>query len=78
MTEQDANEKLEGLVGIDRAFRLMRHWEASVQAASGNRYTLDPHRHVDQIENFRRRARRDGFSEAAIDCYARDIQGVTA
>lgn len=76
MTEQEASQKLESLVGVDRAFRLMRHWMDSVQTAAGNRFTLSPHKQVNQLDSFRRRANNDGYSEAAITCYIQEIQGM--
>lgn len=73
MDEQEATDKLEELVGsVDKCFRLMRLYEACVQAASGNRFTLTKLPTAE--ERFRKRAKEEGYSQAAINHYLNHVR----
>jgi len=72
MDEQEATNKLEKLVGsVDCCFRLMRLYVSCEQAASGNRFTLQKLSTAE--ERFRKRAKEEGYSQAAINHYLNHI-----
>lgn len=74
LSERDENAEFEALAGgPEKAFRMMRLWERAEQAASGNRYTLGEQ--VDPVAVFVSAARRDRFSDKAIQYYVEEIQG---
>lgn len=68
MNEEEANNKLEELVGnVDGCFRLMRLYEHCVQAASSNKFTLRKLPTVE--ERFRRSANAAGYSNDVVNHY---------
>jgi hypothetical protein len=70
MTERELNEKLEDMVGISRAFQLVRIATRATQAASGNRFVAHPPKWQRTAEDhFIDIAKREGFSGQAIDFY---------
>ena len=69
--EQAVNDHLEGLVGINRSFRLMDIARAATQSASGNQFTLNPRQKVDPEKVFRKRAENENFSKESIDFYVK-------
>ena len=73
MDEQEATDKLERLVGsIDGCFRLMRLYRSCEQAAAGNRNTL--RKLPTAEERFRKRAKEEGYSQAAIAHYLNHVR----
>lgn len=69
MTEQEANTKLEELCGsVDRAFRLMRLWQYSREAVSGDRYRVG-HRERAVTEVFIPKAKEQGYNIETITHY---------
>jgi len=73
MTEQEATDRLEELVGsVDGCFRLMRLYESCSQAASGNAFTL--RKLPTTEERFRKRAKEEGYSQAAINHYLNHVR----
>jgi len=74
--EQEDGEELERLAGGSaKAFKLMRLWTASQQSASGNAFTLSTGGHVDPVAVFVKRAKADGYKDAAIEHYVTRIAG---
>ena len=53
----------------------MRLWTASQQSASGNASTLSTGGHVDPVAVFVKRAKADGYKDAAIEHYVTRIAG---
>lgn len=73
MTEQEATDKLETLVGsVDKCFRLMRLYRSCEQSASGNAFTL--HKLPTTEERFRKRAAEEGYSVKAINHYLNHVR----
>jgi len=70
MTEQEATDQLEDMVGIKNSFRLMRLWTSCNQSARPNN-ALRPSAAVDI---FRKAARRDGYSEKATEFFIENMQ----
>ena len=65
--EQAVNDHLEGLVGIDRSFRLMNLARETTQAVSGNQFTLGKKKDPKAV--FRKKAKDDRFNDEAIEFY---------
>jgi hypothetical protein len=74
MDEQEASDILEDLVGgSDKAFRLMRLMQTATQSASGNQFTTRPMPSAEEV--FIKLARRDHYSDKAIQHYIEHING---
>lgn len=76
MDEQQATEKLESMVGVSRAFRLMHLWTAATQTVSGDRYDFSRvGRERKPASVFMDKARGEHFADDAIAHYIQHIQG---
>lgn len=74
MSEAEATEALEDIVGRDGGFRMLRIWKAVQNLGTRYDRDLDPKRY-DPVRNFISRARREGFKDPAIKLYVEEIQG---
>lgn len=72
MTEQQATDKLEQMVGVDRSFRLMDIYRNCRSTASGNKFTLTKMPTVEEL--FRKFAKQEGYSDQVINHYLNYIR----
>lgn len=68
-SERELNQQLEDLVGIDRAFKLVRLWTQAEQIVSGDRYRADGRPYRSALDVFKRLAINDGYPQEAIKVF---------
>ena len=74
MSESDASEALEEMIGVEGAFRLMRTWESARNLGTQYDRMMDPEKYS-QINAFISKARRNRVPDEAIAHYVTEIQG---
>lgn len=74
MSWSDASEALEGLIGVDAAFRLMRMWQSVKSMGTQYDRTMDPEKYS-QVNAFISKARKERIPNEAIALYVVEVQG---